>query len=328
MTTSTGPATGVWFFPDQPAPDLVDAIVHAERRGLDEVWIGDEGPAREPFTLLAAAATATERITLAVGITNPYVRHPALAVGSAATIAELAGGRTILGVGAGGAMSLGPFALTADRPVAAVRRFIEVAAAARAGTAHEQYVPSDIAVTPQAPHVPVYVGARGPQLNTLASEIADGVFVAGLPPFRYTEVAGWARSIRPIDVAIYPSVAFDEASLERHRPEMIWALLDSPPEPIARMGLDPVDVAAAAEALRAGDPAPARRVVRDDVVDQIMLVGDPDAVGRRLADLVREHSPTSIGLAVISGDLTDSIDRAADSFAAMRLHLGLDAESG
>ena len=118
---TSAPATGIWFFPDQPAPVLVDAIVHAERAGLDEVWLGDEGPAREPFAVLAAAGAATARVRLAVGITNPYVRHPGAAVAAAATIAELTGGRFVLGVGAGGGMSLGPFELTADRPVAAVR---------------------------------------------------------------------------------------------------------------------------------------------------------------------------------------------------------------
>ena len=223
------PATGVWFFPDVDAGALVGAIAHAERIGLDEVWLGDEGVAREPFTILAAAAVATNRIRLAIGVTNPYVRHPGIAIGSAATLSELSGGRFVLGVGAGGAMSLGPFGLRAERPVAAIRRFVEIARAARNGVAVDGYAPSDLAVTPVAPPVPVFVGARGPRLNQLASELADGAFVAGLPPFRYDEVIGWARSIRPIDIALYPSVAFDEAARDRHRPEMIWSLLDAPP---------------------------------------------------------------------------------------------------
>jgi len=319
------PATGVWFFPDRPAPDLVAAIVHADRVGIDEVWIGDEGPAREPFTVLAAAATATERIRLATGITNPYVRHPGVAIGSAATIAELAGGRTSLGAGAGGAMSLSPFALDADRPVAAVRRFIEIARAARAGTAHDGYVPSDLAVTPKAPHVPIFVGARGPKLNRLASELADGVFVAGMPPFRYPNVVDWARSIRAIDVALYPSVAFDDAGRERHRPEMIWSLLDTPPEVAARLGLDPVGIAAAADALRSGDPGQASALIDDDLLDHLMLVGSPDVVGRRLAELVKTHHPTSIGLAIIADDLIAAIDDAARAFAEMRSRLAREA---
>ena len=76
--------------------------------------------------------------------------------------------------------------------------------------------------------LPVFVGARGPRLNRLASELADGAFVSGMPPFRYPAVVDWARSERPIDIALYPSVAFTEEAVERHRPEMIWSLLDTP----------------------------------------------------------------------------------------------------
>lgn len=321
MTATIVPRTGIWFFPDHPARDLVDAIVHAETVGLDEVWLGDEGPAREPFAVLAAAATRTATITLAVGVTNPYVRHPALTVASMATISELAGGRTVLGVGAGGAMSLGPFALEAENPVAALERFIRIARASREGSSTEGYVPSDLAVAAAAPEVPVFVGARGPRLNRLASEAADGAFVAGMPPFRYDEVIGWARSIRPIDIALCPSVAFDDEAIERHRPESIWALLDTPPDVCDRLGIDVDDVGRAADALRGGDPGPASELIDDEVLAQLMLLGAPSEVGRRLADLVRRHSPASIGLAVIAPDLRSTIDDVAEAFAAMRHHL-------
>ena len=53
-----------------------------------------------------------------------------------------------------------------------------------------------------------------------------------------------------------------------------------------------------------------------------MLIGPPDVVGRRLADLVRTHRPDTIGLAVISGDLTRSIDQAGEAFDEMRRILG------
>jgi 5,10-methylenetetrahydromethanopterin reductase len=321
--TDATPATGVWFFPDRPAGELVDAIVHAERCGLDEVWLGDEGPAREPFTVLAAAAVRTERIRLALGITNPYVRHPGAAVAAAATLAELAGGRVVLGVGAGGAMSLAPFELRADRPVAAVREFVAIARASRAGTPVGRYAPSDIAVAPIAAPVPVFVGARGRRLNTLASEVADGAFVAGMPPFRFGEVVGWARSVRPIDVALYPSAALDDAGRERHRPEMIWSLLDTPPDVGDRLGIDPDQVVTAAAALRAGNRAPAASLIDDDLLGELMLVGGPSPVGRRLADLAVEHRPASIGMAIISDDLLATIEQAADAFAVMRTELAV-----
>jgi hypothetical protein len=52
-----------------------------------------------------------------------------------------------------------------------------------------------------------------------------------------------------------------------------------------------------------------------------MLVGDPSVVGRRLADLVNEHRPASIGVAVVSDDLLPTIEAAAEAFQAMRTEL-------
>lgn len=318
------PAVGVWVFPDAPAAELVDVARHVEDLDLDELWVGDEGPARDPFAVLAAATTVTNRIRLATGVTNPYVRHPAVAAASMLTIHELSRGRAVLGVGAGGQMSLSPFGLRASRPVDRVREFIDIARAVATGTPAAGYSPPDVAVTDASAgaRLPLFVGARGPRLNRLASERADGVFVAGMPPFRYHAVVDWARSVRPIDIALYPSVAFTEKAMERHRPEMVWSLLDAPPEVREGLGLDGDAVKAAAEALRDGNPEPARGLVDDTVFEQVMLAGSPSVVGRRLAELVREHRPASIGLALLQDDLHEGVRHAAEAFAAMTAELG------
>ena len=324
MIGDTVPAVGVWVFPDAPAPELVDLARHVEGLGLDELWVGDEGPARDPFAVLAAAAVVTDRIRLATGITNPYVRHPGVAAASMLTVHELSGGRAVLGVGAGGHMSLSPFGLQPYRPVERVREFLDIARAAATGTPAAGYSPSSVAVDEAAAgsRLPLFVGARGPRLNRLASERADGAFVAGMPPFRYPTVVGWARSVRPIDIALYPSVAFTEKAVERHRPEMIWSLLDTPRETREELGLDGDAVQAAAEALQNGNPEPARTLVDNTVLERVMLVGQPSVVGRRLAELVREHRPTSIGLALVQDDLHEGVGHAAEAFTAMTAELG------
>ena len=328
MSGVTVPAVGVWVFPDVPAPELVDLARHVEDLGLDELWVGDEGPARDPFAVLAAAAVVTNRIRLATGITNPYVRHPGVAAASMLTIHELSGGRAVLGVGAGGQMSLSPFGLRACTPVDRVREFLDVARAVATGTAAAGYSPSDVAVDEAAVGVPLplFVGARGPRLNRLASERADGAFVAGMPPSHYPAVVDWARSVRPIDIALYPSVAFTEKAVDRHRPELIWSLLDTPPEVREELGLDVDAVKAAAEAIRDGDPEPARTLIDDTVLERLMLAGPPSVVGRRLAELVREQRPTSIGLALVQDDLHQGVCDAAEAFAAMTAELGGDRE--
>ena len=93
----------VGYEPEQPV--AYSHALHAGELGIDEFWIGDEGPAREPISVLAAAARATSRITLATGITNPYVRHPVVAAGSThGSTASGAPARTVGGgLGAAGA---------------------------------------------------------------------------------------------------------------------------------------------------------------------------------------------------------------------------------
>ena len=127
---------------------------------------------------------------------------------------------------------------------------------------------------------------------------------------------------------LYPSVAFTDKAVERHRPEMIWALLDTPPEVREELGLDGDAVKAAAEAIRDGNPEPARTLVDDTVLQRLMLAGQPPVVGRRLAELVRQHRPTSIGLALLQDDLHQGVCDAAEAFAAMTAELGGDRWSG
>lgn len=205
--------TGVWIYPVDPAHDIVDTVVRLDAAGIDEVWIADEGVAREPFALLAAAARETSRITLGVGITSPLLRHPGAVAATAKTVDELSDGRVVLGWGVGGVESLGPFGLRTDRPVGILREALEIAGAVIEGRSAPGYVPVVHASPPR--RIPQYIGARGPQLNRLASSKADGVFLSGLTPTEIPKVVAQAHAERPIDIALYQSVSFVGSGDER-----------------------------------------------------------------------------------------------------------------
>lgn len=202
----SSPRKGVWMFPNTPASRLVEAVVVAEECGLDEVWIADEGVARDPMAVLAAAADATATITLAVGITSPLLRHPGAIAATAATVDELSGGRFVLGLGVGGEKSLAPFALSTDRPVGVLREAIGVARAVLADETGEGYRRPAHGFGPRA--VPVWVGARGPQIVRLAARVADGVFLSGCTADQHEQIVEVVRSVgRSTGVAIYQSAS-------------------------------------------------------------------------------------------------------------------------
>lgn len=241
---------GVWMYPGVSAGALADAVVAADELGLDEVWIADEGVAREPFAVLAAAARQTRRVRLAIGITSPLLRHPGAIAATAATLDELSDGRAVLGLGVGGHESLEPFAIDAARPVGVVRDAIATARSVLAGVDGPGYVAPGHAFGPRA--VPIWVGARGPQLTRLAARMADGVFLSGCTAAQHVEIVERVRAISSIEIALYESASADrsmagtsdwddiaaviEAEAARHAPAAIGINLVE----LSRPGTDPV----------------------------------------------------------------------------------------
>jgi G6PDH family F420-dependent oxidoreductase len=102
---------GYTMMTEQSPPDqLIRDIQMAEQAGFDfsvtsdhfQPWLEEQGHAGYAWSILGAAAQATERIGLMTYVTCPTVRyHPAIVAQKAATIGILSGNRFRLGLGAG-----------------------------------------------------------------------------------------------------------------------------------------------------------------------------------------------------------------------------------
>jgi G6PDH family F420-dependent oxidoreductase len=93
-----------------PADALVRDLRQAEDAGFDfsvisdhyQPWLAAQGHSPYAWTVLGAAAQATERIGLMTYVTCPILRyHPVVVAQKAATVQVLSGGRFRLGLGAG-----------------------------------------------------------------------------------------------------------------------------------------------------------------------------------------------------------------------------------
>jgi probable F420-dependent oxidoreductase len=92
-------------------PELLDMARAIEDLGFDAIWVGEHllyrWPDREPrgpweaWTLMAALAAVTSRVTIGPLVACTNFHNPALLAKQAATIDEVAGGRFVLGLGAG-----------------------------------------------------------------------------------------------------------------------------------------------------------------------------------------------------------------------------------
>src|SRR5947209_12780255 len=102
---------GYTMMTEQSRPEqLVRGIRKAEEAGFDfsvcsdhyQPWLPSQGHAGYAWSILGAAAQATERIGLMTYVTCPILRyHPAIIAQKAATMGILSGNRFRLGLGAG-----------------------------------------------------------------------------------------------------------------------------------------------------------------------------------------------------------------------------------
>src|SRR5215470_9048073 len=90
---------GIWFFLDaMSAPESAQFAQTVEKAGYRALWI-PEAVGREPFPHAAYLLSRTEQLSIATGIANIWARDPITMAAASKTVAELSGGRFVLGIG-------------------------------------------------------------------------------------------------------------------------------------------------------------------------------------------------------------------------------------
>jgi alkanesulfonate monooxygenase SsuD/methylene tetrahydromethanopterin reductase-like flavin-dependent oxidoreductase (luciferase family) len=191
--------------------ELLDMARAVEDLGYDSVWVGEhllyrwaDRPARGPWeawTLLAAIAASTSRIELGPLVACTNFHNPALLAKQVATLDEIAGGRLILGLGAGWNetefRAFGyPFDHRIDRFEEAftiIRTLLQEGAIDFDG---HYYQARDCELLPRGPRVggpPLMIGSKGPRMLRIALPHVQswnvwfsdtGNLPGGVPPLR------------------------------------------------------------------------------------------------------------------------------------------------
>jgi 5,10-methylenetetrahydromethanopterin reductase len=151
----------------------------AEDCGFDMLTTGDSQSLwADPFTIMSVAADRTTRPRLAVTVSNPMTRHPAVAASACAAVQQISGGRFAFGVSSGDSAlrNIGVRAAKVDEIgayVTALRRLTAGEAVDWQGaTLQLHWLGVD------ARPVPIWMAAEGPRTQHLAGRIADGVVLS------------------------------------------------------------------------------------------------------------------------------------------------------
>lgn len=167
-------------------PSCVDWARRAEDLGYESIWIAETG-GPDPFVLAGAVAQVTRKLRIGIAVSPVYIRTPATIAAAAGTVAQLAPGRFILGVGSSShAIVENWHGIPFHKPLTRVRETVTTVRAMLAG----EKVRFDgatlrshgfrLMVPPPAP-VPIYLGALRPAMLELAGQIGDGVAVNLFP---------------------------------------------------------------------------------------------------------------------------------------------------
>src|SRR5260370_39736035 len=90
---------GIWLFLDaMGAPDSAEFAKQVEKNGYKVLWI-PEAVGREPFAHAAYLLSHSEKLSIATGLANIWARDAHTMAAATKTVAELSGGRFLLGIG-------------------------------------------------------------------------------------------------------------------------------------------------------------------------------------------------------------------------------------
>lgn len=159
--------------------DVVKIAQHAEKAGLDSVWMANIF-SFDAISTLAIIGRETSRIALGTAVTPTYPRHPTAIAQQAMTTAAASGNRFTLGIGLSHQVVIeNMLGFSYDKPARHMREYLSVlmplvrgeTAAFQGDEYRVNGVKLDI---PGADPVPVVVAALGPVMLRLAGELADG----------------------------------------------------------------------------------------------------------------------------------------------------------
>lgn len=286
--------------------------------GYTDLW-SKEVDGADAFTPLALAAAWAPGLRLGTAVAPVFTRGPALLAQSAASMADAAPGRFVLGIGASSPVIVSDWnGLAFADPFQRVRdtlRFLRVALSGEKVSAdYDTFSVRGFRLThPIDVPPPLYVAALRPQMLRLAGREGDGVILNWLSADDVERAVAEVGADKDVVARLFVVPTDDEAVARAVGRRMITAYMNVPAyaELQRWLGRGP-RLEAMWEAWSAGDRKKALEAVGDDVVDELVVHGSPAACREHVARYVRNGVTVPV-LAVtpVGGELADVLRELA-----------------
>ncbi|MFX1405014.1 MAG: LLM class flavin-dependent oxidoreductase [Promethearchaeota archaeon] len=211
--------------------EILEPVKLADQMNFDSVWIAEDYYYRDAVSYLAASALVTTKISLALGVINPYTRNLALIAMTAATLDELSDGRFLLGMGTG-VRFMEDMGVVMGKPLRSMkeaaeilRRILRKEKLTYNGT-NFKLKKVQLGFNPVQNQIPLYLAAIGPKMLQLAGEVYDGVLLTAASSPKYIEYAidhitegtnKAGKNLEDVDIASYIICAMstDDEALDK-----------------------------------------------------------------------------------------------------------------
>lgn len=265
--------------------------------GYTDVWSA-EGGGTDAFTPLAAVAAWSPSLRIATGIVPVQTRGPAVLAQTAATLAQLAPGRLLLGLGASVPAHVTDInGIPFDDPYKRTRDVLRFVTRALRG----EHITGDFdtfSITgyrlphPPADPVKVILGALRPGMLRLGFTEGDGAITNLLFPEDVPTVldaVGPQPPGKELVVKVFVCPTEDtEYARQATRPFLAWILNREPYRKFHEWLGHGELLRESHDRWSAGDPEGAQKALPDEVVDGLFISGSPEECRERI---LRYHRP-------------------------------------
>ena len=300
-----------------PLADQRDLIAELPDLGYTDVW-SSEVDSADAFTPLVLASVWAPALRLGTAIAPVFTRGPATLAQSAASLAAAAPGRVAIGIGASSDVIVERWnGLAFDRPLQRVRdtaRFLRAALAGERVTERYETFAVDgfrLGLVPEEPPR-LLIAALRPGMLRLAGRESDGAILNWLAPGDVATVTPHVHQDGPgkeIAARIFVAATADVDAARALGRRTLAAYLNVPVYRAFHEWLGRGErLAPMWTAWAAGDRRGALAALDDDLVDELLVHGPPEACGERLREYVEAGVHTPI-LAVLptGGDVRDIV---------------------
>ncbi|HEX9541026.1 MAG TPA: LLM class F420-dependent oxidoreductase [Streptosporangiaceae bacterium] len=296
-----------------PLPGQRDIVAALPDLGYTDVWSAEMNGS-DAFTPLALVALWSSRLRLGTAIAGIYTRGPALLAMNAATLAALAPGRFVLGIGVSSAVIVEQWnGIPLDQPYQRSRDTLRFLRAALAGEkVTEEYETFSVQgfrleAAPQPPPA-LALAALRPGMIALAASHADGAITNWLAPGDVPAVRAVAGPDCELIARVFVCPTTDADAARAIGRRLIAAYLTVPAYAAFQ------DWLGRGEALRpmqdawaAGDRRGALAAIPDQVVDDLFIHGALEHCRERVAEYQAEGLNTPV-IAIMPGPGVDEAD--------------------